>query len=259
MRTSNPVLNENIFSSSGAYGEGTAMTIQGTVNKSFFLLALLAAAAAWVWTSILPQASSVVGVAPQASPMQGVATIAAFAGVFLGFIVAIVLVFKKEWSAFLAPVYAVCQGCAMGGISAIFERAYPGIVLQAVMLTMGTLFCLLTAYTTRIIRVTETFRTGIIVATMAICGVYLLSWILSFFNIQMPFMIGSSWMSIGFSLFVVGIAALNLMLDFDFIERGSEAGAPKYMEWYGAFGLMVTLIWLYLEILKLLSKLRGRD
>jgi uncharacterized YccA/Bax inhibitor family protein len=260
MRTSNPVLNDNIFSSSGAYGEGAAMTIQGTVNKCLILLALLMAAACWVWTSLFPKAPTVVGVLPQADAgMVGIAMIAAIAGGIIGFIVAIVLAFKKEWSPFLAPVYAVCQGLAMGGISAMFERSYPGIVLQAVALTMGTMFCLLMAYKMRIIRVTEKFRTGVIVATMAIGLVYLVSWVLSFFHIQVPFMVGSSLFSIGFSLFVVGIASMNLVLDFDFIERGAEAGAPKYMEWYSSFGLMVTLVWLYLEILKLLSKLRDRD
>lgn len=146
----------------------------------------------------------------------------------------------------------------MGGISALFERTYPGIVFQAVALTMGTLFCLLMAYKTRIIRVTEKLRLGIFVATAAIGLLYLVSWIMGMFGVQIPFMVGSSVMSIGFSLFVVGVAAFNLVLDFDFIERGVEAGAPKYMEWYGSFGLMVTLVWLYLEILKLLAKQRSR-
>lgn len=259
MRTSNPTLNDNIFSSSGAYATGEAMTIQGTVNKCFMLLAILLAAASWVWSSILPQTAAVVGDALVANPMQGPAMIATFGGAILGFVVAITLAFKKEWSPFLAPVYAVCQGFAMGGISAMFERSYPGIVLQAVALTMGTLFCLLMAYKTRLIRVTEKFRLGVIVATMAIGLVYLVSFVLGFFNVQVPFMVGSSLLSIGFSLFVVGIAAMNLVLDFDFIERGAEAGAPKYMEWYGSFALMVTLVWLYLEILRLLSKLRDRN
>ena len=176
-----------------------------------------------------------------------------------GLILALVTVFKREWSGFTAPAYAVCEGLVLGGISAIFELKFPGIVMQAVALTFGTLFCLLMAYKTGLIRVTEKFRLGVFVATAAIALVYLVSFVLGFFNLQVPFMVGSGLVSIGFSLFVVGIASLNLVLDFDFIEHGAEAGAPKYMEWYGAFGLMVTLVWLYIEILQLLAKLRGRD
>jgi uncharacterized YccA/Bax inhibitor family protein len=180
-------------------------------------------------------------------------------GLIGGLVLALVTVFKKEWAGFTAPGYAVCEGLVLGALSAIFELQYPGIVMQAVALTFGTLFCLLMAYKTQIIRVTEKFRLGVFVATAAIALVYLVSIVLGFFHIQVPFMVGSGLVSIGFSLFVVGIAALNLVLDFDMIERGAEAGAPKYMEWYGAFGLMVTLVWLYMEILRLLAKLRGRD
>ena len=176
-----------------------------------------------------------------------------------GLILALVTVFKREWAGFTAPAYAVCEGLALGGISAMFEMKFPGLVMQAVALTFGTLFCLLMAYKTRIIRVTEKFKLGVFVATAAIGLLYLVSFVLGFFHIQVPFMVGSSLISIGFSLFVVGIAALNLVLDFDFIEQGAEAGAPKYMEWFGAFGLMVTLVWLYIEMLQLLAKLRGRD
>jgi uncharacterized YccA/Bax inhibitor family protein len=157
-----------------------------------------------------------------------------------------------------APIYAVLEGLFLGGISAIFEMSYPGIVIQAVALTFGTLFCLLAAYKSRLIKVTENFKLGIVAATGAICLIYLVSIIMGFFGASIPMIHSSGPLGIGFSLFVVTIAALNLVLDFDFIERGSEMGAPKYMEWYGAFGLVVTLVWLYIEILRLLSKLRRR-
>lgn len=253
MRTSNPIMNENIFSQ-GMYATGETMTVQGTVNKTFILLACLMGAAGFVWNAVMSKMSMMAY--PQAN---NIAMTALVAGGIVGFIIAIVLVFKKEWARFLAPVYALCQGCAMGGISAMFERQYPGIVLQAVFLTMGTLFCLLTAYKTGLIRATDKFRLGIYVATGAIFILYLVSFVMSFFGVTIPFMHGSGIFSIGFSLFVVGIAALNLILDFDFIERGAQSNAPKHMEWYASFGLMVTLVWLYIEILKLLSKLRGRD
>jgi uncharacterized YccA/Bax inhibitor family protein len=158
-----------------------------------------------------------------------------------------------------APLYAACEGLVLGGISAFFEMQYPGIVMQAVALTFGTLLCLLLAYKFGLIRVTDKFRTGVIIATGAIALFYIVSMVLGFFKIATPFMQGNSVWSIGFSLFVVGIASLNLVLDFDLVERGEEVGAPKYMEWYCAFALMVTLVWLYMEILRLLSMLRSRD
>ncbi|MBF0123207.1 MAG: Bax inhibitor-1/YccA family protein, partial [Candidatus Omnitrophica bacterium] len=176
-----------------------------------------------------------------------------------GIIFALITIFKKEWSMYTAPVYAVCEGLVLGGLSAIFEMQFPGIVMQAVALTFGTLFCLLMAYKSGLIRVTDKFRLGVVAATGAIALVYLVSWILGFFHVSVPFIQGNSIWSIGFSLVVVGIASMNLVLDFDMIDRGAEAGAPKYMEWYCAFGLMVTLIWLYMEILRLLSKLRSRN
>ena len=179
-------------------------------------------------------------------------------GAIGGLIVAIVTAFKKEWSPVTAPIYAVLEGLFLGGISATFEARWPGIVVQAVALTFGTLFCLLMAYKSRIIKVTENLRLGIFAATGAIAVFYLVTIVLSFFKIQVPFVFGSGPIGIIFSLVVVVIAALNLVLDFDFIEKGAEHGAPKYMEWYGAFALMVTLIWLYLEILRLLSKVRDR-
>ncbi len=242
MRTSNPILKDDVFAAAESFAPGQVMTVQGVVNKSLILLILLMASAMWVWSAPISKALPfIVG------------------GGIVGLILALVTMFKKEWAGFTTPGYALCEGLVLGGISALFELRFPGIVMQAVALTFGTLFCLLMAYKTGLIRVTEKFRTGVMVATMAIGLVYLVSFVLGFFHVAVPFMVGSSLMSIGFSLFVVGIAALNLVLDFDFIEQGAQAGAPKYMEWVGAFGLMVTLIWLYMEILQLLAKLRGRD
>ena len=180
-------------------------------------------------------------------------------GAIGGFAVALVTVFKKTWSAITAPVYALLEGLFLGGISAVFEARFPGIVIQAVGLTFGTLLCLLFAYKSGLIKATENFKLGIVAATGGIGMIYLVSIFFGFFGIQIPFIHESGIIGIGFSLFVVVIAALNLVLDFDFIESGSEMGAPRYMEWYAAFGLMVTLIWLYIEILRLLSKLRSRD
>jgi uncharacterized YccA/Bax inhibitor family protein len=176
-----------------------------------------------------------------------------------GFIVALVTVFKKEWSPVTAPIYALLEGLVLGGISAMTELRYPGIAIQAVSITFGTLFVLLLAYSSRIIKVTEKFRLGVIAATGGIMVFYLLQMVLGFFGIRFTTVNGSGMIGIGISLFICAIAALNLVLDFDFIERGVNYGAPKYMEWYGAFGIMVTLIWLYLEVLRLLSKTRSRN
>jgi uncharacterized YccA/Bax inhibitor family protein len=178
-------------------------------------------------------------------------------GVVAGLIVAMVTIFKKTWAPATAPAYALLEGLALGGISAFFEVQFPGIVIQAVALTLGTLFALLVAYKSGLIRATENFRLGVLAATGGIMVVYLISFFgRMFFGWQMPFIHDSGPVGIAFSLFVVVIAALNLVLDFDFIERG-HGTAPKYMEWFAAFGLVVTLVWLYLEILRLLSKLRS--
>ena len=171
---------------------------------------------------------------------------------------AIITIYKKTWAPYTVSLYALLEGLALGGISQIFETEYPGIVSQAVLLTFGILAALLLLYKTRIIKPTENFKLGIAAATGGVVFVYFASFILGFFGVGVPLIHGNSNMSIIFSLIVVGIAAMNLVLDFDFIEEGSEKGAPKYMEWYGAFGLLVTLIWLYLELLRLLSKLYSR-
>ncbi|MCG7850219.1 MAG: Bax inhibitor-1/YccA family protein [ANME-2 cluster archaeon] len=221
------------------------MTIQGTVNKTLIILLFLMLGAIWVWDMFYNQN-------PLFYPMI-------ILGLIGGLVVAIVTIFKKEWSPFTAPVYGLLEGLMLGGISSIFEAMYPGIVIQAVALTFGTLFALLFAYKSRLIKATENFKLGVAAATGAIFMIYLATIVLGMFGVGIPFIHESGLIGIGFSLFVVTIAALNLVLDFDFIETGAESGAPKFMEWYAAFGLMVTLVWLYIEILRLLSKLRSRN
>jgi uncharacterized YccA/Bax inhibitor family protein len=176
-----------------------------------------------------------------------------------GLVCALVTVFKKEWSPVTAPAYALLEGLALGAFSSILELRFPGIAIESVSLTFGTLLVLLLAYRSGLIPVTQKLRLGIVAATGAVMLFYLLQFGLGFFGVHFTSINGSGPIGIGFSLIVVGIAALNLVLDFDFIENGVRMGAPKYMEWYGAFGLMVTLVWLYLEILRLLTKIRGRD
>ena len=242
-RSGNPVLNANTFTGVRSHGSD-AMTINGTVLKTGALLMLVVCGAIFTWNRAM---------------VTGTIGGWGIAGGIGGFIVAIVTVFKKEWSPVTAPLYAGLKGLFLGGISAYFEARFGGIVFNAVCLTFGTLFSLLFAYQTGWIKVTENFRLGLFAATGGIAVFYLLSFVLSMFNIQMPLIHSTGIMGIGFSLVVVVIAALNLVLDFDFIENGAAAGAPKYMEWFGAFGLMVTLIWLYIEILHLLSKLQRRD
>ncbi|MEI6437582.1 MAG: Bax inhibitor-1/YccA family protein [Candidatus Omnitrophota bacterium] len=262
-RSSNPTLKEGLFSESSILADGQVMTIQGTVNKSLIMLFLLIAAAAWVWMGVTPylnQAAMTAG-SIRAIAAQGTSVALPFAigGFFVAFILGLVISFKPNFSPYLAPVYAVGEGLALGGISALIEFRFPGIVMQAVLLTFATLFSLLMAYKVGLIRVTDKFRTGIMVATMAIALIYLVNMVMGFFHASIPFIGGNGFFGIAFSMFVVGIAALNLVLDFDLVERGAESGAPKYMEWYGGFALMVTLVWLYIEILNLLMKLRSRD
>jgi uncharacterized YccA/Bax inhibitor family protein len=247
MRTSNPALNPKAFA--GLAPTSETMTIQGTVNKTLLLLLLVCVSAAWVWSKYFGAAE----------PSQAAdVSLWMLGGAIGGFIMALVTIFKKSWAGVTAPIYALLEGLLLGGLSATFEARYPGIVIQAVGLTFGTLFCLLVAYTSRMIKVTENFRLGVFAATGGIALFYLVSFVLGFFGIRIPYIHESGLIGIGFSLFVVVVAALNLVLDFDFIEQASARGAPKYMEWYGAFGLIVTLVWLYLEILRLLSKLRDR-
>ncbi len=252
-KTSNPALNGKTFENlpgaryGGFVDESTQMTLNGTVNKTGILLLCAIATAVYTWRLFL-QSRDMADVAPWM-----------LLGVFGGFIVAIVTTFKKEWSPVTAPIYALLEGLFLGGLSAFLDLRYPGIAMQAVGLTFGTLFVLLVAYRSGLIPVTQKLRMGIVAATGGICLLYLIEMLLGLFGIQFAAINGSGFIGIGFSLFVVAIAALNLVLDFDFIERGVQAGAPKYMEWYGAFGIIVTLVWLYLEILRLLSKLNRRN
>lgn len=243
MRTSNPALSDKAFRSEGvAYGD--AMTLSGTVNKTGILLICTIAAAAWTWNLTTTNPERTVGLT--------------VVGALGGLIVALVTIFKKSWAPVTAPIYAVLEGLLLGCISALFEARYPGIGITAVGLTFGTLFVLLLVYRTGIIRVTQKFALGVAAATGGIAFFYFLTMILGFFGIHFTSVYGSGPIGIGFSIFVVIVAALNLVLDFDSIESGVAAGAPKYMEWYGGFALLVTLIWLYLEILRLLAKLRDR-
>ena len=238
-RSGNPALSSKIFDNIESSRENS-MTVDGTVNKVAISLILLLASGYIAYTR-------------QLLPLTIVGAIG-------GLIVAIVTMFKKQWSPITVPIYSLLQGLFLGGISYIFNQLYEGIVLQAVLLTGAILFSLLFAYKSGLIKATENFKLGVAAATGGIFIVYMISFVMSFFGSDLPILDinNSSLISIGFSLFVVVIASLNLVLDFDFIEQGAEMGAPKYMEWYGAFGLLVTLIWLYLEILRLLAKLRGR-
>ena len=254
MKTSNPALGENTFKNlGGQYGgsliDATArMTLSGTVNKTGILLILTFASAAWTWFQYVSTGNP--------ASVGGLMILGALGGL----VCAMVTIFKKQWSPITAPIYALLEGLLLGGISAMFNARYPGIAIEAVGLTFGVLLALLLAYSSRLIRVTQKFALGIVAATGGIFLFYLAQMILGFFHI--PFLMGvygNGGLGIAFSLFVVAIAALNLVLDFDFIERGVNYGAPKYMEWYGAFGIMVTLIWLYLEIIRLLSKMRSRN
>ncbi|MDG2524818.1 Bax inhibitor-1/YccA family protein [Stenotrophomonas sp. HITSZ_GD] len=252
-RSGNPALQESTFLDIGTGSvvrrDADAMTLNGTVSKTGLLLLLALLTAAFAWSQTLTPEGEVLPAA----------RLYLLGGAIGGFIVAMVTIFKTQWSPVTAPLYALLEGFFLGAISAIYEARFDGIVFQAVLLTFGTLFALLFAYRSGVIKATENFKLGVVAATGGIALVYLATLVLGFFNISIPFIHESGLIGIGFSLFVVVIAALNLVLDFDFIENGVQQGAPKYMEWYGAFGLMVTLVWLYIEFLRLLSKLQSRN
>ncbi len=249
--SSNPALTDKIFAKVGSGTYEDAMTVNGTVNKIALMLLLVVAAASYTWSLYFDSV--------QTGGLSGAIMPLMIGGGIVGFILALVTIFKPVWSPFTAPVYALCEGLLLGGLSASFNAVYPGLVMQAVGLTFAILFTMLFIYKAGMIKVNKKFRTGVIAATGGICIFYIATWILGMFGVNMNFAYGTSLFSIGISLFVVVIASLNLVLDFDFIEKGAEHGAPKYMEWYGAFGIMVTLIWLYLEILRLLSKISSRN
>jgi uncharacterized YccA/Bax inhibitor family protein len=245
LRSGNPGLNDKTFASQPLVGlGGERMTVQGAVNKSFLLLVVLLAGAFWPWSQYLSTGdASVVG-----GPLM--------IGLIGGLILALIMSFKPHTASYLAIPYAGLEGVAMGAISAMLERRYPGIAIQAVALTFAVFAAMLVAYKTHLIRATERFRAVVIGATGAIALVYLATFVLSFFHVNVPVLNSGSPLSIGISLVIIGVAALNLILDFDIIETGAARGAPKYMEWFSAFGLLVTLVWLYMEILRLLANTR---
>ncbi len=251
-KSGNPTLTQKMFDKSmhvEADLQGT-MSVRGAINKFGFLMLMVIAGAAYNWHLFEQGQSSMV-------------TTLLMVGVFGGLITGIVISFKPNWAGYLAPLYGLLEGLFIGGISAIlnaaFAEKYPGLIMQAVGLTFGVAIAMFLLYNFRVINATERFKSVIFTATLGIGIFYLLTMVLRMFGVNVGFMTDSSLLSIGISLFIVAIAALNLILDFDMIEQGAERGAPKFMEWYGAFGLMVTLVWLYLEILRLLSKLGSRD
>ncbi|MFI4886564.1 MAG: Bax inhibitor-1/YccA family protein [Steroidobacterales bacterium] len=243
-RTGNPGLNEKTFARLPRPAIGIeGMTLKGTIDRSFLLLVVLLVAALWPW-------SQMAGGDVQA------ASSTMMVGLIGGFVLALIISFKATLAPYLAVPYAALEGLVVGGLSAILEQRYPGIAIQAVGLTFGVLAVLLFAYRMHWIRATAKFRAMVIGATGGIALLYLATMVLGFFHIAVPVLNAATPLGIGISLVIVGVAALNLVLDFDLIERGVAGGAPKYMEWYAAFGLMVTLVWLYIEMLRLLSKVR---
>ena len=250
MRSGNPAFKPSTFLDLGTGTvtdiRGGAMTLNGTVNRTAMLLVLTLAGALYTWNIFFS------GGGANLMPY-------ALVGGIGGFVVAMVTIFKKTWAPITAPLYAALEGLFIGAISAVFEQRHPGVVIQATALTFGTLAALLIAYRSGLIKATENFKLGVVAATGGIALLYLVNIVMGFFGHSMPFIHDSGWVGIAFSGFVVVIAALNLVLDFDMIEQGVQQGAPKYMEWYAAFGLLVTLVWLYLEILRLLSKLQSRN
>jgi uncharacterized YccA/Bax inhibitor family protein len=241
MARGNPVLSEKVFQRAGERVDAGTMTINGAIQKTLLLLLIAAVTGLFTWNRYFSGDDI---------------TAFVYGGAILGLVVVIVAAFAPRFAPILGPVYAALEGLVVGGISAIYQDAYAGLPAQAVGLTLGVLLIMLTLYATRTIRVTNKLRIGVIAATGAVVLVYLVSIVMSLFGAQVPYIHDSGPVGIIFSLVVVGIAAFNLLLDFDFIERGSQAGAPKFMEWYAALGLLVTLIWLYLEILRLLGKAR---
>ena len=224
------------------------MTANGAMSATLFLMVLLVGAATFGWSSVQAVEGSV-----SAESFPGWAMIA----LIVGFVSVLVATFKPTAARFLAPVYALAQGAVVGAVSKVFNIQYPGIVLQAVGATIGVFVVMLTLYRTGVLRVTDKFRRIVVGATLGLAVFYLFSFIVGFFGADL-IPSGSSGMSIGFSVLVAGLAAMNLALDFDFMDKAEAAGAPKHMEWFAALGIMVTLVWLYLEILRLLAKMRDR-
>ncbi|MGE0076864.1 MAG: Bax inhibitor-1/YccA family protein [Bacteroidales bacterium] len=247
IRSSNPALSDKAFSRYGSFAGSESMTYKGTMNKTLLMLALVILGAVFTWRMFFESLTP-----------SSVYTWMLVGGIG-GFIMSLVVIFAPKTSPYTAPIYALLEGLFLGGVSAFFAANYnAGIVIQAVGLTFATFFLMLLAFRTGTIKATARFRTGVLAATGAIALTYFISFILGLFGINIGFIHSNGTFGIIFSLIVVAVAALNLILDFDFIEKASNMGAPKYMEWYGAFGLMVTLIWLYIEFLKLLAKTSRR-
>jgi uncharacterized YccA/Bax inhibitor family protein len=257
MESKNPFFKNKTFTNTSRYASETTqenqavaidynetMTVQGTINKSLLMLILLVAGAAVTWSLTFSGYNSIV---------------LTIGGAIIGFILVLIASFKPQYSAYLAPGYAIFEGLFIGGLSAIFESMYPGLVIQAVGATFVTFVVCFGLYKYNVVKVTDRFRSVVVAATLAIFSFYLISWLLSLFIDFQPVHHGNSLMSIGISAFVIVIAALNLFLDFDQIEKGAKQNHPKYMEWFGAMGLMITLVWLYVEFLRLLSKISSRD
>jgi uncharacterized YccA/Bax inhibitor family protein len=250
-KSGNPTLSEKRFTDTvldQVITHENAMTVKGTLQKFGFLFLMTLGTAFYSWKQV--------SIGANVSPLI-------IGGAIAGLVIAFVIIFKKEWSPYLAPLYALAEGLFLGAVSATYNYALasvaPNIVINAVGLTLGTAAAMYLLYSFKIIKATQKFKSIIITATAGIAIFYLIAFVLSFFNVRIPFLHEGSAIGIGFSVFVVALAALNLILDFDMIEQGAAVGAPKYMEWYGAFGLLVTIVWLYLEILRLLSKLASRD
>lgn len=244
MQSGNPVLRSGVFGP--AQPAEDLMTVQGAVTKALILLGILLAGAAVVWAPAY------------ADPTSEIVNIALWGGMIGGLVLGLLTSFVPKLAPFTSPFYALFEGVFLGALTATMEVIYPGIAIQAVSLTLATCFAMLALYRTGVLRATPAFRRGVFAATAAIALVYLASFVMRFFGMEMPYLHDAGPIGIGISAVIVGIAALNLILDFDLIERGAQGGAPKHMEWYAAFALMVTLVWLYLEILRLLSKLRER-
>ncbi|MDO9375563.1 MAG: Bax inhibitor-1/YccA family protein [Bacteroidota bacterium] len=246
-KSGNPTLSEKSFKQTEYIDYTNSMTVRGTLNKFGFMFLMVLGTSYYSWKEYATGGN--------VQPLI-------WTGALGGLVVALVIMFKKEWSPYLAPLYALLEGLFLGAVSAYYNDAFaakaPNIIMSAVGLTFGTVIAMYLLYSFKVIRATQKFKAVIVTATAGIAIFYLIALVLRMFGIQMAFLHEGSTFGIGFSLVVVAIAALNLILDFDMIEKGSEAGAPKYMEWYGAFGLMVTIVWLYLEILRLLSKLSSR-
>ncbi len=254
-QSKNPFLNNKAFTATSASSDNKVhnatlidynqdMTLSGTINKTLILFLLLTAAAVVTWWMTFNGMNAIV-------PTIG--------GAIIGLILVLIAAFKPQYSPILAPGYALFEGLFIGGVSAIFEAKYPGIVIQAVGATFVTFAVCLGLYKFKIVKVTEQFKSVVVAATLAIATYYVISWLLSMFTSFVPVHYGNSLMSIGISIFVIVIAALNLFLDFDRMEKGVEQKMPKFMEWFAAMGLIITLVWLYVEFLRLLSKLSSRN